>query len=387
VKIIEAIKCFSELPYGDQCLLNTVLSHKTKITHPKYNCLPYLWEVSYPVLLKLRRPGFYYTQTEFSEAAISPVIVHFATFFLSPRPWTSECIPNSFHEKWKYYMNISPWESHPLLPESRKLGKIFTKIYHLLPAPLSVLITGILHAYIMPLTGILKRRKFTREVISTTNTERNLFVREKTVLNKDCTPLSKTANTVAKRFFDLFFSSLFLIVLFPFIYLIVGIAIKLSSPGPVLFLQKRMGKDGKVFFCYKFRSMRVNPDTRQATANDPRTTRIGRFLRRTNLDELPQFINVFKGEMSVVGPRPHALWTDDEYAPVIGDYMLRYTIKPGITGWAQINGCRGETRRTEDRERRVARDLWYMRNRTFGMDISIILKTIACMLRGDKNAY
>jgi putative colanic acid biosynthesis UDP-glucose lipid carrier transferase len=226
-----------------------------------------------------------------------------------------------------------------------------------------------------------------REVIPATTIDPNLFVREKNGLNKDYTPLSKAANAAAKRFFDLLFSSLFLIVFFPFVYLIVGVAIRLSSPGPVLFVQKRMGKDGKVFFCYKFRSMLVNPDTRQATANDPRTTRIGRFLRRTNLDELPQFINVFKGEMSVVGPRPHPLWLDEWYAPVIGDYMRRYTIKPGITGWAQINGCRGETRSTEDMERRVARDLWYMRNWTFGMDIYIILKTIICMLRGDKNAY
>jgi putative colanic acid biosynthesis UDP-glucose lipid carrier transferase len=226
-----------------------------------------------------------------------------------------------------------------------------------------------------------------RETANIIAVESDLFAREKTGLNENYTPLSKTANAAAKRFFDLFFSSLFLIVFFPFIYLIVGIAIKLSSPGPVFFVQKRMGRHGKIFFCYKFRSMRVNPDTRQATANDPRTTRIGRFLRRTNLDELPQFINVFKGDMSVVGPRPHPLWLDEWYAPVIGDYMLRYTIKPGITGWAQINGCRGETRSTEDMERRVARDLWYMRNRTFGMDISIILKTIICMLRGDKNAY
>jgi putative colanic acid biosynthesis UDP-glucose lipid carrier transferase len=200
-------------------------------------------------------------------------------------------------------------------------------------------------------------------------------------------PLDNFHNVILKRGFDIVFSLILLVTIFQIVYLIVGIAVKLSSHGPVLFVQKRTGKQGKVFFCYKFRSMRVNPDTRQATANDPRTTRIGRFLRRTNLDELPQFINVFKGEMSVVGPRPHALWTDDEYAPVVDGYMLRYTIKPGITGWAQINGCRGETRRTEDMARRVARDLWYMRNWTFGMDISIILKTIICMLRGDKNAY
>jgi lipopolysaccharide biosynthesis glycosyltransferase len=168
VKIIEAIKCFSELPYGDQCLLNTVLSHKTKITHPKYNCLPYPWGVSYQLLLKLRRPSFYYTQTEFNEASISPVIVHFATFFLSPRPWTNGWIQNSFHEKWRYYLSISPWKSHKLLPESRKLRRVFIIIYHLLPTTLSVSITGLLHAHIVPLTGILKRRKFSWKNIQDT---------------------------------------------------------------------------------------------------------------------------------------------------------------------------------------------------------------------------
>jgi putative colanic acid biosynthesis UDP-glucose lipid carrier transferase len=133
--------------------------------------------------------------------------------------------------------------------------------------------------------------------------------------------------------------------------------------------------------------MRMNEDTKPATENDPRTTRVGRFIRRTNLDELPQFINVLKGEMSVVGPRPHALWTDDEYAPLIEDYMLRYAVKPGITGWAQVGGCRGETRRTEDMERRVGKDLWYMKNWTFTRDISIILRTIVSMFLGDRNAY
>jgi putative colanic acid biosynthesis UDP-glucose lipid carrier transferase len=133
--------------------------------------------------------------------------------------------------------------------------------------------------------------------------------------------------------------------------------------------------------------MHTNPDSRQATANDPRTTRVGRFIRHANLDELPQFINVLKGDMSVVGPRPHPLWLDDLYTPIIDDYLLRYTVKPGITGWAQVNGCRGETKRTEDMRKRVERDLWYMRNWTFTKDISIILKTIVCMIQGDKNAY
>jgi putative colanic acid biosynthesis UDP-glucose lipid carrier transferase len=201
------------------------------------------------------------------------------------------------------------------------------------------------------------------------------------------TPLNNLFNLILKRGFDIVLSFIFLVAVFPIIYIVLGIAIKLSSPGPIFFKQKRTGKQCKIFHCYKFRSMQINDDMEPATANDPRITRVGRFIRRTNLDELPQFINVLKGDMSVVGPRPHALWTDDEYAPAIDDYMLRYTVKPGITGWAQINGCRGETKRTEDMTKRVERDLWYMRNWTFFMDISIILKTIACMIRGDKNAY
>jgi putative colanic acid biosynthesis UDP-glucose lipid carrier transferase len=227
-----------------------------------------------------------------------------------------------------------------------------------------------------------------RKAASAVAADAALFVREKTGLNKDCaTPLDKAANAAAKRLFDLLFSALFLLLCFPFVWLILGAAIKLSSPGAVFFVQKRTGKGGRIFRCYKFRSMRMNDDTEQATAGDPRTTRVGRFIRRTNLDELPQFINVFRGDMSVVGPRPHPLWLDERYAPLIDGYMLRYTVKPGITGWAQVGGCRGETRRTEDMERRVGKDLWYMRNWTFTLDISIILRTIVSMFLGDRNAY
>lgn len=219
-------------------------------------------------------------------------------------------------------------------------------------------------------------------------TDSALFIGEKALSDKDCaTPLVKRANVAVKRAFDILFSACFLLVFFPFVCLAAGIAIRFSSPGAVFFVQERRGKGGRPFRCYKFRSMRVNDDSRQATADDPRTTRVGRFLRRTNLDELPQFINVLKGEMSVVGPRPHPLWLDGQYASVIEGYMLRYAVKPGITGWAQVNGCRGETRRTEDMERRIARDLWYLRNWTFFLDISIILRTIVSMFRGDRNAY
>jgi putative colanic acid biosynthesis UDP-glucose lipid carrier transferase len=215
-----------------------------------------------------------------------------------------------------------------------------------------------------------------------------LFISEKNNLSKTAaTPLGKVLNVAVKRIFDLLFSSLFLLLCFPLVCLILGSAIKLSSPGSVFFVQKRRGKDGRVFRCYKFRSMRANSDARQATSDDPRTTRVGRFIRRTNLDELPQFINVLKGDMSVVGPRPHPLWLDEQYAPLVDNYLLRYAVKPGITGWAQTSGCRGETKRTEDMERRVAKDLWYMRNWTFALDVSIILRTIVSMFLGDRKAY
>jgi putative colanic acid biosynthesis UDP-glucose lipid carrier transferase len=231
-------------------------------------------------------------------------------------------------------------------------------------------------------------RNINREVVSTITLDTQLFVREKTELNNDfATPLDRAFNVVLKRMFDIVFSALFLLTLFPFIYLILGIAIKLSSPGPVFFVQERTGKRGRIFRCYKFRSMRINADTRQATVDDPRTTRLGRFIRRTNLDELPQFINVFKGDMSVVGPRPHPLWLNDKFSPMIENYMVRYFVKPGITGWAQVNGARGETKRVEDMEGRVAKDLWYLKNWTFPLDISIIFKTIVYMLQGDKHAY
>jgi putative colanic acid biosynthesis UDP-glucose lipid carrier transferase len=170
----------------------------------------------------------------------------------------------------------------------------------------------------------------------------------------------------------------------------IAIAIKLSSPGPVFFRQRRKGLKGRPFSIYKFRSMRVHAQergvVRQATRNDNRITPVGRFLRRTSLDEIPQFINVLRGEMSIVGPRPHALEHDDLYGPLISGYLDRYRIKPGITGWAQINGYRGETDALEKMAGRVEYDLYYLRHRSFWMDIKIVLRTV---VRGflSKQAY
>jgi exopolysaccharide biosynthesis polyprenyl glycosylphosphotransferase len=164
------------------------------------------------------------------------------------------------------------------------------------------------------------------------------------------------------------------------VLLACAIAVKLSSPGPIFFRQSRKGADGRVFTIYKFRTMRLHEQKpgvlEQATRDDPRITTVGGFLRRTSLDELPQFFNVLRGDMSVVGPRPHALEHDDLYQNVVSGYIHRYRIKPGITGWAQINGFRGETDRIEKMEGRVAHDLYYLRNWSFGLDVKIIFATV-----------
>jgi putative colanic acid biosynthesis UDP-glucose lipid carrier transferase len=202
-------------------------------------------------------------------------------------------------------------------------------------------------------------------------------------------PLSYTHNALIKRVFDIVVSIIFLITFFPLIYLILGILIKMSSPGPVFFTQERTGLKGENFKCYKFRSMKRNDEahTKQATANDERKTRIGNFLRRTNLDELPQFINVLKGDMSLVGPRPHMLHHTHQYSQLISKYMVRHFIKPGITGWAQINGFRGETTELEEMEGRIKKDIWYIENWSIMLDIEIIIKTFFVTLTGDKKAY
>lgn len=175
-------------------------------------------------------------------------------------------------------------------------------------------------------------------------------------------PLAQPENRLAKRLFDIVFSLLFLCTIFPIIFIIIGLAIKITSPGPIFFKQKRNGEENKEFWCYKFRSMRVNKDSDkvQATLNDPRKTRLGNFMRKTSIDELPQFINVLLGDMSVVGPRPHMLKHTEEYSKLIDKYMVRHLVKPGITGWAQVTGFRGETKELWQMEGRVERDIWYL---------------------------
>jgi putative colanic acid biosynthesis UDP-glucose lipid carrier transferase len=202
-------------------------------------------------------------------------------------------------------------------------------------------------------------------------------------------PLEQPLNRLLKKCFDLIFSLLIVVFVFTWLFPLLIVLTKLSSPGPVFFKQRRSGENNQEFNCLKFRTMRVNDlsDELQASEKDPRITLIGAFMRKTNLDELPQFFNVLLGKMSVVGPRPHMLKHTQHYSTLIGNYLVRHYAKPGITGWAQVNGFRGETKRLEDMKRRVEYDIWYIENWSFLLDLKIIGKTIWNMFRGEKNAY
>jgi putative colanic acid biosysnthesis UDP-glucose lipid carrier transferase len=201
------------------------------------------------------------------------------------------------------------------------------------------------------------------------------------------TPFTGT-NELVKRISDLVIGSIIVILISPLL-LAIAIGVKLSSPGPVLFRQRRNGLDGHEIVVYKFRSMRTmddGPVVRQATRNDPRVTPFGAFLRRTSLDELPQFFNVLQGTMSIVGPRPHAVTHNKEYRQIIKAYMVRHKVKPGITGWAQVNGQRGETDTVEKMRTRVEYDLEYLRNWSLALDLKIIAATVR-VLFFDRHAY
>jgi len=202
-------------------------------------------------------------------------------------------------------------------------------------------------------------------------------------------PLEDLVTRASKRLFDILFSSIIIVFVLSWLYPLLAFLIKLSSNGPVLFTQLRSGRDNKPFTCYKFRSMFVNGEQNslQATKDDPRVTKIGAFLRKTSLDEFPQFFNVLLGHMSIVGPRPHMLSHTEQYSNLIDQFMVRHFIKPGITGWAQINGLRGETKTVNDMHERVKADVWYMENWSFPLDLKIIFMTAFNVLHGEKNAY
>lgn len=202
-------------------------------------------------------------------------------------------------------------------------------------------------------------------------------------------PLLSLYNRFIKRVFDIIVAGLFMIPFWLLIYPIVALCTKIFQPGPVFFKQNRNGLNGEIFQCIKFRSMKVNADSDkvQATKDDPRKTPFGNFLRKSSIDELPQFINVLKGDMSIVGPRPHMVMHTEEYSKLINKYMVRHWVRPGITGWAQVNGARGETKELWQMEDRIKKDIWYIENWSLSLDIKIMFLTVWNAVRGDKQAY
>lgn len=209
------------------------------------------------------------------------------------------------------------------------------------------------------------------------------------VLNVSSIPLDNRKNQITKRAFDIIFSLSLIVFVFSWLFPIIALIIKLDSRGPIFFKQRRTGKGNSDFICWKFRTMYVNDDSdfKQATKGDCRVTAVGAFLRKTSIDEFPQFFNVLQGTMSVVGPRPHMLKHTEEYSRLIKKFMVRHHVKPGITGLAQSKGYRGETSNLIEMKNRVTLDRFYIENWSFLLDIKIIMATIISMVKGDQGAY
>ncbi|HSU27029.1 MAG TPA: exopolysaccharide biosynthesis polyprenyl glycosylphosphotransferase [Chitinophagaceae bacterium] len=223
------------------------------------------------------------------------------------------------------------------------------------------------------------------------------FVEDIPILALRSEPLEDITARIKKRLFDIIFSFSVIVLVLSWLLPLLAILIKLDAWGPVFFVQSRSGKNNRSFRCFKFRTLRVNKDgdLKQVTLNDSRLTRFGKFLRKSNLDELPQFINVLIGNMSVVGPRPHPIGfmeyhmrkNTDDHSRKSNEYMIRHFIKPGVTGWAQVNGFRGEIKNQEHFRKRVEHDIWYMENWSLWFDLRIVLLTVYETFRGNKNAY
>ena len=209
------------------------------------------------------------------------------------------------------------------------------------------------------------------------------------VLNVKKLPFEFSENYIIKRTFDIIFSIIVCLFILTWLVPILWILVKIESKGPLIFSQKREGLDGRKFVCYKFRSMKLNTlsDKVHAVENDIRVTRIGSFIRKTSIDELPQFLNVIKGDMSVVGPRPHLPSLSSEYQKDVDDYFKRHAVKPGITGLAQVSGYRGEIKKRSDIKNRVRLDIFYIENWSFLLDVKIILMTVFNVFKGEENAY
>jgi len=215
------------------------------------------------------------------------------------------------------------------------------------------------------------------------------FIEDTAVISLRQEPLQDLSAQIKKRIFDIGVSGIIVLFILLWLIPILAILIKIDSKGPVFFTQIRSGKNNVPFRVIKLRTLKENPDSDrlQVTRNDSRITRLGRFLRKTNLDELPQFFNVLFGDMSVVGARPHMLKHTEEYSMIYDDYMLRHFTKPGITGWAQVNGYRGEIKELQELKKRVEHDIWYMENWNLGLDLKIVFLTIFKTIKGDDHAF
>ncbi|WP_108821421.1 undecaprenyl-phosphate glucose phosphotransferase [Dysgonomonas sp. Marseille-P4361] len=342
------------------------------------------WHIVFRLMLKAyRRKGYNYRQVVIIGANANALMVYdslvSSDFGYKVLGFFDDEIAPGIELPAKYLGNLSDIAEYAQI---HKIDDIFCTIYGDKDELISELVLfsekNMIRFHIVPQFYKFFRRKFSLQFIETTP-----------VLSLRYEPLQNFSNRLLKRSFDVLFSGVFLITLFPIIYIILGAIIKLTSPGPVFFTQKRTGIKGKEFNCYKFRSMRPNKEanSRQAVKDDPRVTRIGAFMRKTSLDELPQFINVLKNDMSVVGPRPHMLQHTELYSSIIDKFMVRHLVKPGITGWAQVTGFRGETKTIEEMEGRVKKDVWYLENWTFFLDLKIIYLTIKNAIRGEKKAY
>lgn len=217
------------------------------------------------------------------------------------------------------------------------------------------------------------------------------FIDHMPILSLRSEPMEYHTAQVKKRIFDVIMSLAICVLLLSWLLPILALIIKLDSPGPVFFTQKRSGKNNKEFSCLKLRSLKAHNNAdgavAQVTKNDDRTTRVGRFLRKSNLDELPQFLNVLMGQMSIVGSRPHMLKHTVDFSTMENQYMVRHLSKPGVTGWAQIHGHRGEIKQPGQLRQRLEHDIWYIENWNIWLDIKIVMMTIYVTFKGDKNAY
>lgn len=286
----------------------------------------------------------------------------------------------AFKDKMTYLGRIA--DIHPFVQSKR-----VNQLYCALPSSMSKEIVPIIntceryccHFYSVPNVRNYLKRTMQMEILGSVPV---LTIREDQLSGS-------LTNRAIKRLFDIVVSLVFLVTCFWWIYLIVAVLTKIFQPGPVFFYQTRSGLGGEDFVMIKFRSMKVNneSDTLQASPDDPRKTKFGNFLRRSSIDELPQFINVLRGDMSIVGPRPHMLKHTAEYSELIDKYMVRHWVRPGITGWAQVKGARGETKELWQMEDRIKKDIWYIENWSITLDFQIIFLTFWNAIRGDKDAY